>query len=47
MLFYTFETLLAFGAVYLTSIPVSIIVFNHLNKKNIRKISEEDHEDVL
>jgi len=47
LLFYTFETLLAFGAVYLTSIPVSIIVFNHLNKKNIRKISEEDHEDVL
>ena len=47
LLFYTFETLLAFGAVYLISIPVSIIVFNHLNKKNIRKISEEDHEDVL
>ena len=47
LLFYTLETLLAFGAVYLTSIPVSIIVFNHLNKKNIRKISEEDHEDVL
>ena len=47
LLFYTLETLLAFGAVYLISIPVSIIVFNHLNKKNIRKISEEDHEDVL
>ena len=47
LLFYTFETLLAFGAVYLTSIPISIIVFNHLNKKNIKKISEEDHEDVL
>ena len=47
LLFYTLETLLAFGAVYLTSIPISIIAFNHLNKKNIRKISEEDHEDVL
>ena len=47
LLFYTLETLLAFGAVYLTSIPISIIVFNHLNKKNIKKISEEDHEDVL
>ena len=47
LLFYTLETLLAFGAVYLASIPISIIVFNHLNKKNIKKISEEDHEDVL
>ena len=47
LLFYTLETLLAFGAVYLTSIPISIIVFNHLNKKNIKKISEEDHEDIL
>jgi len=47
LLFYTLETLLAFGAVYLTSIPISIIAFNHLNKKNIKKISEEDHEDVL
>ena len=47
LLFYTLETLLAFGAVYLTSIPISIIAFNHLNKKNIKKISEEDHEDIL
>merc|ERR1711966_613751 len=47
LLFYTLETLLAFGAVYLTSIPISIIVFNHLSKKNLKKISEEDHEDIL
>jgi CDP-diacylglycerol--serine O-phosphatidyltransferase len=46
-LFYTLETLLAFGAVYLSSIPVSIIVYNHLSKKNLKKISEEDHEDIL
>ena len=47
LLFYTLETLLAFGVVYLASIPISTIVFNHLNKKNIKKISEEDHEDIL
>ena len=47
LLFYTFETLLAFGAVYLLSIPISIIIYNHLSKKNLKKISEEDHEDIL
>ena len=47
LLFYTLETLLAFGAVYLTTIPVSIIAYNHLSKKNLKKISEEDHEDIL
>ena len=47
LLFYTLETLLVFGTVYLLSIPVSIIVYNHLNKKNLKKISEEDHEDIL
>jgi len=47
LLFYTFETLLAFGAVYLTTIPVSIIVYKYLSKKNLKKISEEDHEDIL
>jgi CDP-diacylglycerol--serine O-phosphatidyltransferase len=47
LLFYTLETLLAFGAVYLLSIPVSIIIYKNLSKKNLKKISEEDHEDVL
>ena len=47
LLFYTLETLLAFGAVYLITIPVSIIIYNHLSKKNLKKISEEDHEDIL
>ena len=37
LLFYTLETLLAFGAVYLLSIPISIIIYNHLSKKNIKK----------
>jgi CDP-diacylglycerol---serine O-phosphatidyltransferase len=47
LLFYTLETLLAFGAVYLITIPVSIIIYNNLSKKNLKKISEEDHEDIL
>jgi uncharacterized membrane protein YesL len=47
LLFYTFETLLIFGAFYILSIPASIIMYNRHNKKNIKKISDEDHEDIL
>ena len=47
LLFYTLETLLAFGAFYLLSIPLSIYFYNNQNKKNSQKISDDDHEDVL
>ena len=47
LLFYTLETLLAFGVGYLLSIPLSIILYNNQNKKNLKKISEEEHEDIL
>ena len=47
LLFYTLETLLVFGVAYIFSIPVSIIIYNIQNKKNSKKISEEDHEDIL
>jgi CDP-diacylglycerol--serine O-phosphatidyltransferase len=47
LLFYTLETLLIFGAIYLLSIPVSIILYNNQDKKNLKKISDEDHEDIL
>ena len=47
LLFYTLETLLAFGVVYVLSIPISILTYNSQNKKNTKKISEEDHEDIL
>ena len=47
LLFYTLETLLVFGVVYILSIPVSLIIYNNLNKKDLKKISEEDHEDIL
>ena len=47
LLFYTLETLLIFGAVYLLSIPLSIIFYKKQNKKNLEKISDDNHEDIL
>jgi len=47
LLFYTFETLLIFGFLYLLSIPASIFVFRTNQKKFSSKISDDDHEDVL
>jgi CDP-diacylglycerol--serine O-phosphatidyltransferase len=47
LLFYTLETLLIFGVFYLLTIPVSIIIYNYQNKKNLEKISDENHEDIL
>jgi CDP-diacylglycerol--serine O-phosphatidyltransferase len=47
LLFYTLETLLIFGIAYVLSIPVSIFMYNRQNKKNLQKISDEDHEDIL
>ena len=47
LLFYTLKTLLIFGIIYLLSIPVSIIIYKNQNKKNFKKISDEEHEDIL
>ncbi len=47
LLFYTHETLLIFGIVYLMSLPISIIIYSKQNKKNLEKISEDSHEDIL
>ncbi|MFL2877802.1 MAG: CDP-diacylglycerol--serine O-phosphatidyltransferase [Candidatus Pelagibacter sp.] len=47
LLFYTLETLLIFGALYFLSIPLSMIIYNKFDKKDFRKISDEDHEDIL
>jgi CDP-diacylglycerol--serine O-phosphatidyltransferase len=47
LLFYTLETLLVFGLAYILSIPISIFIYNNQNKKNLKKISNEDHEDIL
>jgi len=47
LLFYTLETLLVFGIIYLLSIPISIIIYNNQNKKKLDKISDDNHEDIL
>ena len=47
LLFYTLKTLLVFGVAYVLSIPISIFVYNRQNKKNLKKISDEDHQDIL
>jgi len=47
LLFYTLETLLVFGLIYVLSIPISIYIYKRLNKKALKKISDEDHEDIL
>ena len=47
LLFYTLETLLIFGAVYLLSIPLSVIIYHNQNKKKLEKISDDNHEDIL
>ncbi len=47
LLYFTFEALLAFGLVYLISIPFSYFMYNKQNKKNMLQTSEDDHEDVL
>ena len=47
LLFYTLETLLIFGIIYLLSIPISIITYSNQNKKKLEKISDDNHEDIL
>ena len=47
LLFYTLETLLIFGIIYLLSIPFSIIIYSNQNKKKREKISDDIHEDIL
>jgi CDP-diacylglycerol---serine O-phosphatidyltransferase len=47
LLFYTLETLLIFGVFYILSIPASIVIYINQNKKDLKKISEEEHEDIL
>jgi CDP-diacylglycerol--serine O-phosphatidyltransferase len=46
-LYYTFETLLIFGLIYLILIPASYAMYKNNLKKNISERSNDDHEDVL
>ena len=47
LLFYTHETLLIFGLAYIISIPISTLIYINQNKKNLEKISDDNHEDIL
>ena len=47
LLFYTFETFLIFGFIYLIFIPVSFLMYKNQIKKEILETSEDEHEDVL
>ena len=47
LLYFTFETLLVFGLLYLVSIPVSYFIYQKQSKKEISQTLDEDHEDVL
>ena len=47
LLFYTFETLLSLGLIYLISIPISFFMFKSQSKKHNSETSDEEHEDVL
>ena len=47
LLFYTFETLLVFGLVYLLSLPISFLMHKNQSKKSISQTTEDDLEDVL
>ena len=46
LIFFTFESLLIIGGVYLLSIPLSFYYFKKTSKKINSKL-EEDHEDIL
>ena len=47
LLFYTFEALLVFCAIYLVSIPFSFFTYRHKSKKETLQTSDDEHEDVL
>ena len=47
LLYYTFETLLAFGIVYLITIPFSYSMYKSQNNKLTVETAEDEHEDVL
>jgi CDP-diacylglycerol--serine O-phosphatidyltransferase len=47
LVFFTFETLLILGVIYLFLIPLSCFIY-YRNKKNSKmSLQEEDHEDIL
>ena len=47
LLFYTFKTLLVFGAFYILSIPISLYIYKRKQINFNSKISDDEHEDIL
>ena len=47
LIFYTFQTLLLTGVIYLLLIPISFFHYRRKNKKSFISSAEEDDEDVL
>ena len=47
LLYYTFESLLVFGLVYLLSLPISFFMHKSQSKKSILETTDDDLEDVL
>ena len=47
LMFFTFETLIAFSLLYLLSIPLACFTFYKNKKLNKSEILEEEHEDIL
>ena len=47
LLYYTFETLLVFGIVYLITIPFSYSMYKSKNNKYTEETADDEHEDVL
>ncbi|MBA1340200.1 MAG: CDP-diacylglycerol---serine O-phosphatidyltransferase [Pelagibacterales bacterium] len=47
LMFFTFETLLIFGIVYLITIPIAFYTYINNDKKQKKVSPEVDHEDIL
>ena len=47
LLFYTFETLLIFGLIYLLLMPFSFFMYKRISREKKSETSEDEHEDVL
>jgi CDP-diacylglycerol--serine O-phosphatidyltransferase len=47
LLYFTFETLLILGIIYLISIPISFFMYKNQDKQKNYETLEDDHEDVL
>jgi len=47
LMFFTFETLIAFSLLYIISIPLACFTYYKNKKLSAESISEEEHEDIL